>query len=110
MQVAIDSADARSLKAVEIAAGAGQWLKVRTRDGRKWYGIPSERIPARYYLVTILGACGGIQTPEDAGSDAALDTKHDVHEAAAACGPPHCCCCQCRWRHSVGLRRIAPSI
>jgi hypothetical protein len=45
-------------------------------------------------LVTILGACGGIQTAEDGGADASIDVKHDVHEAAEACGPPQCCCFQ----------------
>jgi hypothetical protein len=39
-------------KAVEIAAGAGQWLKCRTEDGAKAYGVPSQCQAGRYYLVT----------------------------------------------------------
>jgi hypothetical protein len=48
----IDAADPRTLKALEIAAGAGQWLKCRLSDGRKAYGVPSQRTRGRYYLVT----------------------------------------------------------
>jgi hypothetical protein len=44
--------DTRSIKALEIAAGAGQWAKIRSKDGqRKVYGIPSSCQPGRFYLV-----------------------------------------------------------
>lgn len=43
--------DPRGPKAVELAADAGQWIKCRTSDGRKAYGVPSSK-PGRYYLVT----------------------------------------------------------
>ena len=48
----------------------------------------------RGFLVTILGACGGVQIQDDAGVDASFDAKQDVHDAATkeACGPPQCCC------------------
>ena len=49
--VTIDASQPRSVKAVYIAAQAGQWAKVRTRDGRKAYGVPSSSNPSRYYLV-----------------------------------------------------------
>jgi hypothetical protein len=49
----ISDQDPRSIKAVEIAAGAGQWLKCRTSDGWKAYGIPSQCLPGRYYLVDV---------------------------------------------------------
>jgi hypothetical protein len=49
----VDIADSRFAKAVELAAGAGQWAKVRSKDGeRKAYGIPSSKGDGRYYLVT----------------------------------------------------------
>src|SRR5690349_4384416 len=46
----LDLTDPRSIKAVEIAATAGQWLKVRTTDGQKLYGVPAQSEPGRYYL------------------------------------------------------------
>lgn len=50
--VTISDQDPRSIKAVEIAAGAGQWLKCRSRDGQKAYGVPSQCKGGRYYLTT----------------------------------------------------------
>lgn len=52
MTVVIDATDARSIKALEIAAGASQWLKVRSVDGELGFGIPSSCQPGRFYLVT----------------------------------------------------------
>ncbi len=46
------SQDSRTVKAFEIAADAGQWLRWRTRDGRKFFAIPSQANPHRYYFVT----------------------------------------------------------
>lgn len=51
MTITISSEDPRSIKAVEIAAGAAQWLKCRTRDGHKAFGVPSQCTPGHYYLV-----------------------------------------------------------
>jgi len=48
----IDTADSRFAKAVAIADQAGQWAKCRSHDGRKAYGVPSQRTPGRYYLTT----------------------------------------------------------
>jgi hypothetical protein len=50
MTITISDTDPRSIKAVEIAARAGQWLKCRGADGQKAYGIPSQRTPGLYYL------------------------------------------------------------
>jgi len=50
--VTISANNPRSIKAIEIAAGAGQWLTCHTADGAQAYGIPSQREPGRYYLVT----------------------------------------------------------
>ena len=41
MNVTISADDSRSIRAVEIAAGARQWLKCRLADGAKAYGVPS---------------------------------------------------------------------
>lgn len=49
--VTISSEDPRSIKAIEIAAGAGQWLRCHTVDGRKAYGVPSQCQSGRFYLV-----------------------------------------------------------
>jgi SWIM zinc finger len=46
----ISRTDPRSIKAVEIAAGAGQWLKCHTRDGSKRYGVPSQSAAGLHYL------------------------------------------------------------
>jgi len=50
MTITISSQDPRSIKAVEIAADAGQWLKCRIRDGRKLYGVRSQSKPDVCYL------------------------------------------------------------
>src|SRR2546427_9131907 len=48
----IDTSDTRFPKAIAIADLAGQWLKCRTADGRKAYGVPSQSTTGRYYLTT----------------------------------------------------------
>ena len=50
--VTISSDEPRSLRAVEIAAGASQWLKCRNADGEFAWGVPSQRIEGRYYVTT----------------------------------------------------------
>lgn len=50
----ISTDNPRGLKAVAIATDAGQWLKVHTSDGRKFYGIPSSKGDSRYYLTNRL--------------------------------------------------------
>lgn len=46
----IDTNDARSLKALVIAADAGQWAKCHTRDGRKVYAVPSQSKAGAYHF------------------------------------------------------------
>jgi hypothetical protein len=48
----IDTEDARFAKAVVLADHAGQWLKCRTADGQKAYGIRSSRDATHVYFVT----------------------------------------------------------
>lgn len=49
--ILLPETDPRGAKAVALATDAGQWLKCRTADGRKAYGIPASK-PGRYYLTT----------------------------------------------------------
>jgi hypothetical protein len=51
MTITISADDPRTIKALEIAATAGQWLKCKTADGAKAYGVRSQTAD-RYYLVT----------------------------------------------------------
>jgi hypothetical protein len=51
MPIVISAEDPRSIKALEIAAGAGQWIKCRTRNGQKAYAVPSQSKPGVYHLV-----------------------------------------------------------
>src|SRR4030081_3985564 len=67
----IDTSDSRFPKAVAIADQVGQWLKCRAADGRKAYGVPSQRTPGRYYLTT-QSSC----TCEDAKRQASPICKH----------------------------------
>lgn len=69
----IDTADSRFAKAVAIADQAGQWLKCRATDGRKAYGVPSQRTAGRYYLTTQTSC-----TCEDQRRNPALACKHRI--------------------------------
>jgi len=53
MTFTIDSTDSRSIKAIEIAAQAGQWLKVTLADGSRVWGVPSQRDPSHVYFVSL---------------------------------------------------------
>ena len=50
--VLLPATDPRGAKAVAIATDAGQWLKCRTRDGAKYYGIRSSRDANIVYFTT----------------------------------------------------------
>ena len=50
--VLLPETDPRGPKAVAIATESGQWLKCRTADGRKAYGIRSSRDSDEIYFVT----------------------------------------------------------
>src|SRR6266851_4088981 len=82
----IDTSDSRFPKAVAIADAAGQWLKCRSADGRKAYGVPSQRTSGRYYLTT-QSSC----TCEDAARHASQICKHalavQIHCARVAGKP-----------------------
>src|SRR5438874_340564 len=69
----IDTSNNRFAKAVAIADHAGQWLKCRAKDGRKAYGVPSQRTSGRYYLTTQSGC-----TCEDQRRHPAIACKHRI--------------------------------
>jgi hypothetical protein len=69
----IDTSDSRFPKAVAIADQAGQWLKCRTADGHKAYGVPSQCTAGRYYLTTQSNC-----TCEDANRHAGTICKHSL--------------------------------
>jgi hypothetical protein len=49
----VDTTDPRFTKAVLLSESSGQWLKLRSKNGRPLaYGVPSQRTPGHYYLVT----------------------------------------------------------
>src|SRR5437868_8525379 len=52
MSVTISADDPRTIRAIEIAADADQWLVYRDQDGHQAYGVPSQSERGRYYLVT----------------------------------------------------------
>src|SRR5207248_3601980 len=55
MTITVSTADPRSVKALAILADSGQWLKLRTRDGRKFYGVRSQASPDTIYAVDCYG-------------------------------------------------------
>jgi hypothetical protein len=50
--ITISADDPRSIRAIEIAAEADQWLKGHNRAGEEVFGVPSQSDPGRYYIVT----------------------------------------------------------
>jgi hypothetical protein len=51
MSTIVDLGDTRTVKALAIAADAGQWAKCWTRDGRKVYAVPSQTRAGAYHFV-----------------------------------------------------------
>ena len=79
----IDLSDARTQRAIVLAADAGQWLKCRaTADGRKAYGIRSSS--SGVYYITTRSSC----TCPDAQYGNAPHCKHQlavaIHVALSA--------------------------
>jgi hypothetical protein len=50
MVVTIDTTNPRSVAALGLMAGAGQWGKAHLRDGQRYYAVPSRSRPGRYHL------------------------------------------------------------
>src|SRR5207244_37422 len=53
--VTISTSDYRSVRGVEIAADVKRWLRLRTRDGRPRWGVPSQSVPGLYHVVDPAG-------------------------------------------------------
>jgi hypothetical protein len=52
MTFTISADDPRTIRAIEIAAGADRWLRYRDTDGQEAYGVPSQAERGRRYFVT----------------------------------------------------------
>jgi len=52
MTFTISADDPRTIRAIEIAAGADHWLRYRDGDGQEAFGVPSQAEPGRRYFVT----------------------------------------------------------
>jgi hypothetical protein len=50
--ITISADDPRTIRALEIAADANEWLVYHQADGHEAYGVPSQSEPGRHYLVT----------------------------------------------------------
>ena len=55
MTITVSTSDPRSVKVLAILADSGQWLKLRTHDGRKYYGVTSQSEPGRFYAADCYG-------------------------------------------------------
>jgi hypothetical protein len=50
--ITISADDLRSIRAIQIAARAADWMKCRTGTGQDAFRVPSQHQPGRYYFVT----------------------------------------------------------
>jgi hypothetical protein len=48
----ISADDPRTIRAIEIAAGAEHWLSGHNADGREVFAVPSQSAPDTYHIVT----------------------------------------------------------
>jgi hypothetical protein len=51
--ITISADDPRSIRAIELAAGAAGWRKWRTPDGIEAFGVPSQSRRGRFYVATV---------------------------------------------------------
>ena len=52
MSITISADDPRTIKAIEIAADADQWVACHTPDGEAAYRVPSQGQLGRFYVVS----------------------------------------------------------
>ena len=52
MSITFDADDPRTIKALQLAAEADRWLSGRNQTGEAVFGVPSQRDPRQYYIVT----------------------------------------------------------
>lgn len=55
MPITISADDPRTIRAIEIAAQARNWLRCRTGSGVEAFRVPSQSQPGLYYFVTAAG-------------------------------------------------------
>jgi hypothetical protein len=79
MAILIDADDSRSIKAVEIAAGASRWIKCTRRDGRQLLGIPSQCKPGTFYLVDPIAETCDCQDSQRNGLNRARIGQSGLH-------------------------------
>lgn len=85
------NADARTLKALEIAQTAATWRQLRNRDGEMVYAIPSQTTRGLYYLTTT-------------SSCTCLDTFHNgLRATRVGMGGMHC---PCKHVRALALRDV----
>ena len=62
MTITVSTADPRSLKALELLAGAERWVRGhRKADGRSFYAVPSQTTDAVYMVDTRECTCPDFQ-------------------------------------------------
>ena len=77
MTFTISADDPRSIRALEIAAEADQWLKGRNRAGEEVFGVPSQSDPGHYYIVTRSSCdCPDFRHAQAGASDEPRACKH----------------------------------
>jgi hypothetical protein len=76
--VTINADDPRTIKAIELAAEADQWLTGRNALGEDIFGVPSQSDPGRYYIVTLTSCdCPDFQHNETQHAPARLGGAAD---------------------------------
>jgi hypothetical protein len=55
MVVTVSTADPRSVKALALLSGADRWQRGRTRDGRSFYAVPSQRTAGLFHMADTRG-------------------------------------------------------
>ncbi|MGI9148542.1 MAG: hypothetical protein ACR2IK_18675 [Chloroflexota bacterium] len=85
MSITINADDPRTIRAIEIAADAEQWLVCRNADGHAAYGVPSQSEPGRRYLVTA-SSCDcpdfGRNSPSPAAAEDSAEQRACKHMLA----------------------------
>jgi hypothetical protein len=77
MTFTISADDPRTIRAIEIAADADQWLSYRGRDGQDTYRVPSQADASRSYLVTPSSCdCADFRQNEQPDADEPRACKH----------------------------------
>jgi hypothetical protein len=66
MNTVIDLSDARTQRAIVIAADSGQWARCTSRDGRRLFGIPSSKPCVRYLTDASSCSCPDFRYRSDA--------------------------------------------